>query len=210
MLNLTIFHKSTPHALRALSLLSFLPAFPVLLIAGIALEQVNPAIGLVPLFFSSLYSAVLLSNEKKCGCAGAGLTGTPFHFILDFMFGTGLLVCLILAWVFIGSERDSGIVLGVYGTNFMILNFGAHAYFVLCQLKEALDGAQSFPNGCPQCRGRSGTLAFRIGGFEFGKSFSFGESADRGSKNGYAPLLDGEGEPRASTEEQTNGSESMV
>jgi hypothetical protein len=122
MINLTIFHKSTPHALRAVSLLSFIPAFPILLIAGIALEQVNPAIGLVPLFFSSLYSAILLSNEKKCGCQASGLTGTPFHFILDFLIGTGLLVCLILSWVFIGYYRDSGVVLGVYGTNFMIVN----------------------------------------------------------------------------------------
>lgn len=84
MINLTIFRKSTSHALRALFLLSFLPAFPILLITGIALKQVNPAIGLVPLFFSSAYSAVLLSNEKKCGCQAAGLTGTPFHFVLDF------------------------------------------------------------------------------------------------------------------------------
>jgi hypothetical protein len=122
MINLAIFHKSTPHALRAVSLLSFIPAFPILLIAGIALEQVNPAIGLVPLFFSSLYSAILLSNEKKCGCQASGLTGTPFHFILDFLIGTGLLVCLILSWVFIGYYRDSGVVLGVYGTNFMIVN----------------------------------------------------------------------------------------
>ena len=122
MINLTIFHKSTPHALRALSLLSFFPAFPILLIAGIALEQVNPAIGLVPLFVSALYSALLLSNEKKCGCKASGLTGTPFHFILDFLIGTGLLVCLILTWVFIGYYRESGVVLGVYGTNFMIVN----------------------------------------------------------------------------------------
>jgi len=122
MINLTIFHKSTSHALRALSLLSFFPAFPILLIAGIALEQVNPAIGLVPLFFSSTYSAVLLSNEKRCGCQAGGLTGTPFHFILDFLLGTGLLVCLILSWVFIGYHHERGVVLGVYGTNFMILN----------------------------------------------------------------------------------------
>lgn len=122
MINLTIFQKSTPHALRALSLASFAPAFPLLLIAGIDLEQVNPAIGLVPLFFSSLYSGMLLSNEKKCGCGAAGLTGTPFHFILDFLLGVGLLVCLILAWVFIGYHRGGGVVLGVYGTNFLILN----------------------------------------------------------------------------------------
>jgi hypothetical protein len=85
-----------------------------------------------------------------------------------------------------------------------------HLYFVLIQLKEALDGAQSFPSSCPQCPSRSGTLAFKIGGFEFGKSYSFGSGANRGSKNGYAPLLDGDGEPRVSAEEQANEGENMA
>lgn len=85
-----------------------------------------------------------------------------------------------------------------------------HLYFVLCQLKDALDGAQSFPSRCPQCRSHSGTLAFKIGGFEFGKSYSFSSGAIKGLKNGYAPLLDGDGEPRVSTEEQANGGENMV
>lgn len=83
-----------------------------------------------------------------------------------------------------------------------------HLYFVLCQLKEALNGAQSFPSSCPQCR--SGTLSFSIGGFEFGKSYTFGSGAKTGLNNGYAPLLDGDGEPRASADEQANGGESMV
>lgn len=124
MINLTVFSKSTPHALRAISLATFPPAFFILLIAGLMLEQVNPAIGLIPLFFSSAYAGLLLANEKKCGCQAGGLTGTPFHFILDFVIGTGLLVCLILAWVFMGDRycHDHGIILGTYGTNFLICN----------------------------------------------------------------------------------------
>lgn len=123
MINLTVFQKSTPHTLRAVSLATFPPAFIILLIAGIALDQVNPAIGLIPLAFSSTYAAILLANEKKCGCQAGGLTGTPFHFILDFVIGTGLLVCLILAWVFMGSHyRIGAVILGTYGTNFLICN----------------------------------------------------------------------------------------
>ncbi|KAF1923024.1 uncharacterized protein M421DRAFT_76492 [Didymella exigua CBS 183.55] len=198
MINLTVFQKSTPHALRAISLASFIPAFPIFLIAGIGLQQLNPAIGLVPLFFSSLYSAILLSNEKKCGCQAGGLTGTPFHFILDFLIGTGLLTCLILAWALMGYYRESGVILGTL----------VHLYFVLCQLKEALDGAPVFPSSCPQCR--SGTLSFSIGGFEFGKSCSFGTGAITGFKNGYTPLLNGDGEPRVYSDEHTNEGESMV
>ena len=123
MVNITVFQKSTPHALRAISLATFPPAFIILLIAGLQLSHVIPAIGLVPLFFSSAYSALLLANERKCGCQAGGLTGTPFHFILDFVIGTTLLVCLILAWVLMpGSWRGSGIMMGTYGTNFLICN----------------------------------------------------------------------------------------
>lgn len=96
VLNLTIFTKSSFHALRAICLAVFPPAFLVLLIQGIVSQDVNPAIGILPLFFSSAFSAVLLANEKKCGCQGSGLTGTPLHLVCDVLLGVGLLVCLIL------------------------------------------------------------------------------------------------------------------
>ena len=124
MINLTVFQKSPVHALRSISLATFPPAFLFLLVAGINLRQVNPAIGLVPLAFSSAYAAILLANEKKCGCQAGGLTGTPFHFILDFVIGTGLLICIILGWIFMGvlHYRPGGIILGTYGTVFLICN----------------------------------------------------------------------------------------
>ncbi|XPS73235.1 hypothetical protein M3J09_005385 [Ascochyta lentis] len=208
MLNLTIFSKSTPHALRAISLATFPPAFLILLIQGIISEQVNPAIGLVPLFLSSAFAALLLSNEKRCGCQAGGLTGTPFHFIFDFLIGTALLVCLILAWIFMGHHRDRGVILGTYGTNFLICNFLIHLYFVYNQLIEALRGGQTYPANCPQCQ--SGSISFSIGGFQFGRNYQFGSGTRNGANNGYAPLLDGEGEPSASAEERANGGESMV
>jgi hypothetical protein len=96
VLNLSIFSKSTPHALRAISLAVFPPAFLILLIQGIVSEDVNPAIGIVPLFFSSSFSALLLANEKKCGCQAGGLTGTPIHLVFDVLLAVALLVCLIL------------------------------------------------------------------------------------------------------------------
>jgi hypothetical protein len=96
ILNLSIFTKSTFHTLRAISLATFPPAFLILLIQGLASGDVNPAIGILPLFFSSAFSALLLANEKKCGCQGSGLTGTAIHLVCDVLLGVGLLVCLIL------------------------------------------------------------------------------------------------------------------
>jgi hypothetical protein len=96
ILNLTIFTKSTNHALRAISLATFPPGFLILLIQGIFAAKVNPAIGILPLFFSSAYSALLLANEKRCGCQASGLTGTSIHLVFDLLLGVALLVCLIL------------------------------------------------------------------------------------------------------------------
>jgi hypothetical protein len=124
LLNFTIFTKSTPHALRAISLATFIPAFIILLIAGIGLEAANPAIGIVPLFFSSAFSALLLANEKKCGCQASGLAGTPVHLIFDLTLGLSLLLFTIMGWLSMGGGRaDRGfVVLGTYGTNFMVIN----------------------------------------------------------------------------------------
>jgi len=123
ILNFTIFTKSTPHALRAISLATFPPAFLILLIQGICTSRVNPAIGILPLFFSSAFAALLLANEKKCGCQASGLTGTPIHLVFDLMLGIGLLVCLILSWVFMANFDDGlGVMWGTYGTNFLICN----------------------------------------------------------------------------------------
>jgi hypothetical protein len=124
VLNLTVFTKSTYHALRAISLATFPPAFLVLLIQGILSETVNPAIGILPLFFSSAFSALLLANEKKCGCQASGLNGTPIHLVFDLVLGIGLLVCLILAWASMGAGyADRGfVIMGTYGTNFMLCN----------------------------------------------------------------------------------------
>jgi len=123
ILNFTIFTKSTPHALRAISLATFPPAFLILLIQGTCTSRVNPAIGILPLFFSSAFAALLLANEKKCGCQASGLTGTPIHLVFDLMLGIGLLVCLILSWVFMANFDDGlGVMWGTYGTNFLICN----------------------------------------------------------------------------------------
>jgi hypothetical protein len=121
-----ILTTSVPHALRVLSLASFPPAFIFLLIGGIASGRVNPAIGLLPLFFSSVYSAMSLVYEKKCTCSAAGLTGTPLHMMLDMLCGIGLLFCLVIGWISMGGRLPYvlgwPIVLSTYGTTFMLFN----------------------------------------------------------------------------------------
>ncbi|KAJ4299286.1 hypothetical protein N0V90_004530 [Kalmusia sp. IMI 367209] len=79
LLNLRILSTSLAHSLRALSIVSFPPAFILLLISGISAQEVNPAIGILPLFFSSAYSLALLANEKRCGGTHAYFVGRQVY-----------------------------------------------------------------------------------------------------------------------------------
>lgn len=130
ILSFKIVTASTAHTLRAISVITFPPAFIMLFIQGVLSERVNPAIGILPMFFSSAYSLLVLANERKCGCSASGLTGTPLHMLFDILCGIGVLTCLILTWIFLPrscswgySCRDAGLVmLGTYGTNFLLAN----------------------------------------------------------------------------------------
>jgi hypothetical protein len=123
ILNLKILTKSVPQSLRAISIVTFPPAFLLLLIQGIASARVNPAISILPLFLSSAFSVFLLHNERPCGCQSAGLTGTPVHLVADLLLGTALLICLILTWVFLPRHYEGSLImLGTYCTNFLGVN----------------------------------------------------------------------------------------
>jgi amino acid permease len=124
VLNIKIFTKSTAHTLRAISVVTFPPAFFLLLIQGIVSHRVNPAISILPLFFSACFGLLLLANERKCGCQSSGLNGTPIHLFFDILIGIGLLVCLILTWVCLpeGYVSERNIMFGTYCTNFIAIN----------------------------------------------------------------------------------------
>lgn len=67
----------------------------------------------------------------------------------------------------------------------------AHLYFVANQLQGILTQGQSYPTSCPQCQNSS----FFVGSIKL-------RDVATGLKDGYAPLLDREGEPRGSVEER--------
>ncbi|KAF2193929.1 hypothetical protein K469DRAFT_617671 [Zopfia rhizophila CBS 207.26] len=195
ILNIKIFTKSPSHSLRAICLATFPPGFLLLFVQGIASGRVNPAIGILPFFVSSAFSAFLLANEKKCGCQASGLTGTPVHIVFDLLIGIGLLVCLILTWVFLPRSGNEGmIMLGTYCTNFLIINFLIHLYFTIHQLYDSIMPGANYPTACPQC--------------QYGP---FTMSSERGVRKGYAPLLDRQGQPSNQNEEEmVNGEEAHI
>jgi hypothetical protein len=113
--------------LRAISLVAFPIGSIPLLITGLATNLVNPAISILPLFFSAAYAALLLASERTC-CGAAGLTGTRVHKFCDVLCSAGHLACLILTWVMFPMEfiyrrgEEGWLILGTYGSVFVIVD----------------------------------------------------------------------------------------
>ncbi|KAF2680856.1 hypothetical protein K458DRAFT_372916 [Lentithecium fluviatile CBS 122367] len=154
---------SLSHTLRVLALLSFLPSFPILLVTGILTSRYNPTVAIIPLSFSFAYSARLLANERKCGCNAAGLAGTLLHLLCDFILAVGLFVCLILAWTlfpggsweyqYMNPTVNKLVMLGTYGTFFVIGNMSIHSYFVATQVFYFFLSDSSYTGHvCRQCQ----------------------------------------------------------
>lgn len=85
-----------------------------------------------------------------------------------------------------GHRCGEAILLGAYGTNFLICNFLIHCYFVANQVLDALAPGFSYPASCPQCQHGS----FAVGSIKL---------TSEGIRQGYESLLD-RGEPRNSGE----------
>ncbi|OCK98375.1 uncharacterized protein K441DRAFT_629401 [Cenococcum geophilum 1.58] len=174
--NFKIISKSPAHILRALTIFTFPPAFIMLLIHGITSSRFNPAMGLLPLSASSAFGAAILCNEKECDCEPFSLIRSPILCIMDLILGVGLLVALIATWVTLPYHwNGSSVMLGTYGTNFLLINFLVHAYFVIQQLYELLPNIANRTTPCPQCNYSPLT-----------------PNAGRRHAKGYAPLVNNE------------------
>lgn len=98
------------------------------------------------------------------------------HLVADSLLGAGLLVVLITTWVNLPRSWDGGLVmLGTYGTNFLLVNFFIHLYFILQTLTESLANSSNWPKSCPHCQ-----------------YAPFGGNSRSGRGKDYAPLLSGE------------------
>lgn len=109
--------------LRQLTILSFPPAFILLLIHGIAAEIAFPALGLLPLAASALLGALILHRDQFAA-AGSPIQSLSSHnvFIADVTSAVFLLAFLVPSWIMLTDAPSPLIVLGTYGTVFMMLN----------------------------------------------------------------------------------------
>jgi hypothetical protein len=121
----TALSNSTVLVLRRILLVTYPPAFIILAIQGIISGKAFPALLLLPQFFSSFLSALLLYRDKIAapGSPVAALSASNVD-VCDLLLALWTFVFLVPSWMTLDHmRRDAGLViLGSYGTVFGMTN----------------------------------------------------------------------------------------
>ena len=129
--------RSTTVLLRRFSILTFPPAFILLLAHGIASRDAFPALGLAPLGASTLLGALLLYRDQVAAIGSpVQALSTTNVFFADVLLAAALLAMLIPSWIFLTRfwtyNNNSLVMLGTYGTVFMMTNLYVSETFKFC------------------------------------------------------------------------------
>lgn len=110
--------------LRRVTILSFPPAFLILLIHGVSSSWAFPALGILPLAVSAVLGALLLHRDRVAALGSPVQALTPENiFYADTTLVIWYLAFLIPTWVFLGRPSDEEIIiLGTYGSVFLMVN----------------------------------------------------------------------------------------
>lgn len=110
--------------LRKVTIFTFPPAFILCLIHGIISGQAVPALGLIPLFGSTVVGMFLMYRDQIT-FAGSPISLTRAHVCAcDFVIGVVLLIILIISWIVVTKNWDRGaIMLGTYATVPLMMNW---------------------------------------------------------------------------------------
>lgn len=110
--------------LRHITVFTFPPAFIMLLIHGILFHRAFPALGILPHAASVVFGSMLLYRESVAAL------GSPIQalsasniFFADVTLAIWYMGFLIPTWVLLSEMwREDAIILGTYGTVFMMVN----------------------------------------------------------------------------------------
>lgn len=111
--------------LRLVTLITFPPAFIMLLIHGILGGGAFPAVALIPLAISALLALYLL-NPNAVTAGGSAITLADGHVVaIDLSLAIWLFVMCICSWINVPRWRhDRGLVmLGTYGSVWVMVNW---------------------------------------------------------------------------------------
>lgn len=110
--------------LRRVTILSFPPAFLILLIHGVGSSWAFPALGILPLAVSALFGGLLLHRDRVAALGSPIQALTPENvFYADSALAVWYLAFLIPTWVCLHRPWQSEmVILGTYGSVFLMIN----------------------------------------------------------------------------------------
>lgn len=159
---------SSHSSLRIISILTFLPAFPLCIAHGVLSHHPVPAVGLVPLAFSASGAIFLLrrravergGDDDESGL-GAKLSHPVLVFVCDVVLAAALMVVLVFTWISPGGSPSLS-MLAAYATIPLLANFTIHLLLALEAFYTGLAihslvqwlAWRTLPPDCPHCHER--------------------------------------------------------
>ncbi|KAF2192141.1 hypothetical protein K469DRAFT_716635 [Zopfia rhizophila CBS 207.26] len=138
--------------LRKITIWAMLPAFPMLLSAGIKADAVAAACGIIPLFCSFVMGFVYLRWTPKADTKRSWIWGFC-DIIISVMYLCDLLPIWIIEPLRLWRGGGDFMMLETYGSSFLILNMAVHFYLFLANLNINIHG-WSMSRECPRCAAR--------------------------------------------------------
>ncbi|KUI58921.1 hypothetical protein VP1G_06184 [Cytospora mali] len=126
---------STTVLLRRITIFTFPASLLMLTIHGIGSRWAFPALGLLPHATSVVFGSLLLYREHVAALGSPIQALSPSNiFFADVALAVWYLAFLIPTWVLLGAPYDEGwIILGTYGSVFLMVNFAIHFYFAAAE-----------------------------------------------------------------------------
>lgn len=111
--------------LRRITILSFPPAFVILLIHGVGCSWAFPALGILPLAVSAVLGALLLHRDRVAALGSPIQALSPENiFYADATLAAWYFAFLIPTWVLLHRpSEEEMIILGTYGSVFLMVNW---------------------------------------------------------------------------------------
>lgn len=142
-----------PKSYRVVTIVCFLALFPLGIPASIIFRTGLPALGLVPLAASAIFSLILLRKQRMKRAKHSSF----FIFSMDFILASSLLVVYLFTWFEVADRSywwggdNAAAMLAGYATIPMLVGLGIHGYLAGRTLCLSLRGKKKTGNVCPNC-----------------------------------------------------------
>ncbi|KAF2460196.1 hypothetical protein BDY21DRAFT_337767 [Lineolata rhizophorae] len=139
------------HQARMATIITFVPTFILLFIHGVITHTAFPALGIIPLFMSSVFGVLLVFTNKSVPGGKKHITAEGI-FLVDAMLSILLFISLVTTWAHNEGWRYSytagHAMLSAYATVGLMVNCGIHSFYAIRKAKDVFFDNPLFFEAC--------------------------------------------------------------